>query len=599
MKRQSTIKGFVICKRYLCCILVLFFILTSCNNTKNANNDLLEDKQSNEEGNPVSPSNEDANPVTTGDGKDNLGSTVNENDNPSSTDNEEDDLLDMGDPDKNYRGILGYGYNVVAKGYFNEDDLSSGGKILDTDKLSKKGYIYRKSRVVQNSITTAGNSMKSYQQDESQNISGSFSYGLFSKIKLDFSLTSYTDSSSISKNVYIKDKIRVIKEREYIDSSDLEIKDLINYTKSKFRKALNKDVSSQSPEEQKKYYYNLFEQYGTHVLLDILLGGRIDMNYVYNNTQSKSISSIKTDVGIVFKSFKTKVSGELSETEKKIVEEFTENTTLISNRYGGTVEGGIHSISDMAAVFNDWTKSFTDRSTYEFIDIGDGFSTALLGIWELADTEEITDTVYDMYCLYLQEAGQYFADFDDKSDKSQYIKMFYSNGSNKSFDARSGIESTISHKEPNTPYYILPNDLWAGIKDSKYCYLAYTYTTKQSEAIRDIRILSFNNDSTTPDTITLNNCTYHKHDFNINQYGKVKLMLYYTTDKQAGAPIREIGVENNNGYTFGSTATGWTSILNNSYSTNQEKLEDEKNWQKVPINVLSLASNSMYLWFKR
>lgn len=596
MKSTNTInfKKILYNKRLMCCLLVFIFsltTLTSCNNSSNSSDNLLADTQKGETNNPSSTDN----------GEDNLGSAGNETDNPSSTGNGDDDLLKMGDPDYDYTGVLGYGYNVVTKGYFNEDDISAGGKILDTKTLSKEGYILRKSRVEQNSQTTAGSSMISYQQDVAQRISGSFSYGLFSKIKFDFELSSLTDDSTISQNVYIKDMIRVIKEREYIDTSDLKVKDLIKYTKSKFRDELNEDVSTLSYDEQKDHYYKLFNTYGTHVLLDILLGGRIDMNYVYKNTESKSISSIKSDAKIVYESFKTKAGAELSEDVKTTVNSFNKKVTLVSNRVGGTVEGEILSIADAAAVYNNWTKSFTDRSTYEFVDIGDGFSNALLGIWELADTKEISDKVYEMYCLYLGEAGQYFADFDDKADNTQYLKMLYSNSSGKSKESMSGIESTISHKEPNTPYYILPYDLNKGVSTSNYNYLAYTYTTKKSEAIRDIRILVITHNTPNinfPETITLNNCTYHEHNFNINFNGNSRMLLYYTTDERAGTPIKEIGFENNTGYTFGSTAAGWTSVLANGYTTDQAKLENEFNWRKVPINNGAQVPN-IYLWFRR
>jgi hypothetical protein len=494
-----------------------------------------------------------------------------------------------------YGGYLGYGYNVVTSAYFNSNDVSSRAEIFDTDLLLEDKRLRKVALSQTDTALYTGETLESYQKDVSTNLGLSFSFGLFSKIKGDFSLSVDTSTSGMSKSVFIKNQIKIQKERQFIKYGDLEMDELKDYVYKSVLKKINADISGKTDEEKQKYYdEEIFDRYGTHVLMDVMLGGRMDLNYVYNNTSKKSMQDIKMELDATYKTFASKVSGSVSTDISTKSESFAKNSTFKASRIGGSVSPDINSYEKALDTYKDWSQSIQDGISLEFFDVGNNCQDSLLPIWEFADSEEKRTEIILAYEKYVSKAGKFFADLDKSIGKEAmplFIKNIYIGSNYDAALAKSDIDTQIALKEPNyLKKVIMPVDLNKGA-GGDYIYIGYTMTSNPDEAIRDIKIEGYvasNANKTKPD--------YSFIDSDLNQGSRRNPMLksvpsyiylYYTKDKSKGEPILDIGTEIQGVYSFGSVTNGWIPSL--SFSNNE----------KYNCNRGVLANLLIYVWFKR
>lgn len=500
----------------------------------------------------------------------------------------------MGKPlpqEETYSGYLGYGYNIVSKGYFNSGDVNTKSMILDLDALVKKSLVYTVAKSDTTTRLVSGSTVQEYQSDLSTKIGISYSYGLFcTSFAADFSIDTHSTTKTSSKNVYIKNHVNIQRERQFIDTSKMTISDLKKYVNPIFLDAINKDTSGFSDVDKNAYYESLFNIYGTHAMIDIILGGRMDLNYIYNNTESKRKDEILSEVNAAYSNLRSSVTGSVSQDIKTTAETFVSKTTFNGKRLGGSTAGNMLTYQDAVLSYKEWAESIEASHTLELIDVGDNCYNSLIGIWEFAD-ESNKQEIAKAYDYYLSKAGQLFADFDARNSAptpvtTYYIKDIYVGINANSKMAISDAESQISHEDPNILYTPLSYDLNKGVKGD-YIYLVYTYTTDPAEAITDIKVEWWNKESNAPATYKYgnNNYTCLKKDLNSGAGGKY-IYLYYTKEASAGAPLKEIGVETDGTYSFGSSAAGWTSVIGLTESA------------KADCNKGS-GGPYLYLWYRR
>lgn len=494
-----------------------------------------------------------------------------------------------------YGGYLGYGYNVVTSGYFNSGDVSTRAEIFDTDKLLEDKRLRKQSISQTDTSLYMGETLESYQKDVSASLGLSFSYGLFSKVKGDFSLSANMSTSGMSKSVFIKNQIKIQKERQFIKYGDLEMDELKDYVYKTFLKKLNADISGKTDEEKQKYYAEeIFDRYGTHVLMDIMLGGRMDLNYVYNNTSAQSLENIKMELDASFKTFAAKVSGSVSVETSNQAKRFAENSTFTASRVGGSVAPDINTYEKALDTYKEWAQSIENANALDFFDVGSNCQDSLLPVWEFADSDEKRTEIILAYEKYVSKAGQFFADLDKSIGKEAmplYIKNIYIGSHDEAELAKSDIDTQIALKEPDyLKKVILPIDLNTGAKGN-YIYIGYTMTSNPDEAIRDIKIEGYpksSADKTKPGysfiDADLNKGSSRYSFLNIVP---IYIYLYYTKDKANGNPILEIGTEVGGVYSFGSVTNGWIPSL--SFSKNE----------KYNCNMGILDTPYIYVRYKR
>ncbi len=147
--------------------------------------------------------------------------------------------------------------------------------------------------------------------------------------------------------------------RLYLDVVDAN--DLIPYLSTAFINNLNK----MTPEQ-------FVEEYGTHVLLDISIGGRLQFNYrsviteTDNNIEKKKIveAGAKTSIGI----FGASGNGSHETTEVKNLNKKNSNWDVEISYHGGTNSGLNYSLTSTEGLtsiqFNktQWEESVSDKN---------------------------------------------------------------------------------------------------------------------------------------------------------------------------------------------------------------------------------------------
>lgn len=484
-----------------------------------------------------------------------------------------------------YSGYLGYGYNVVTSAYFNSKDVSSRAEIFDTDKLleAKRLRSLKLSHI--DTALYMGETLETYQKDVAMNLGLSFSYGLFSKIKTDFSLSVDMNTSSMSNSVFIKQQIKIQKERQFIDYGDLEMEEMEEYVNKTFLKKLNADISSKKDEDKQTYYNEIFNKYGTHVLMDIMLGGRTDLNYVYNNTSNKTMTEIKSELDASYKGFSAKISGSASTDITTRAETFAKNSSFKASRVGGSITD-INSFENTLNSYKEWAESIDNTESLEFFDVGSNCQDSLLPIWEFADSDKKRTEINKAYEQYVSQVGSFFEGIDKSIGKTPltlYIKDFYIGIDAKESTAKSAIDGQIGLKDPNyLKKVIIPVDMNKGVSGD-YVYIGYTMTDVSGEAITNVMLAT---STQTPNKVN------EYIPINRNLASKASgitngIYLYYTKDKTQGEPIKELGVECDGVYTFGSMRNGWIPVTG--FNTNA----------KVNIHASVPKAPGISLWLYR
>ena len=123
--------------------------------------------------------------------------------------------------------------------------------------------------------SVAGKTVSEYVKSLGVKAGISGKYGCF---KGDFKSSFKTDESVSEENSYAKALLTVKKNREII-SGFQTAESLKPYLARQFEKDINdKNVDPRT----------IFKEYGTHVLSDIIIGGRVSINWEYTNTDNKT-----------------------------------------------------------------------------------------------------------------------------------------------------------------------------------------------------------------------------------------------------------------------------------------------------------------------
>lgn len=268
--------------------------------------------------------------------------------------------------------VLGRGYDIINSDYFSVDGIKSG-KIIDEQKMENLSF----------EMIESGNSSyySSYgetlqQLNESFNLSLGIgaSYGMFSG-----GLSTKYNASSTSKyaNAYGL--------MEYIVNA---FRINMNNTYSEIRECLTdefyNDLTNEKFEPKK-----LFEKYGTHMIRNAIMGGRIESFYVFTSMDNKfsTETSFKLEVGFKKLTFSADGSAEFQfnnmMSESNISEQFS------ARCYSGTNNLiDVSNYSQICANLPQWVDNFAkDVSCSSFCGVS-SISDSLIPLWELLPDDE-------------------------------------------------------------------------------------------------------------------------------------------------------------------------------------------------------------------
>lgn len=314
---------------------------------------------------------------------------------------------------KEYSGYLGYGYNVITSAFYNHKDIKTGHPIIDMDALAKeenKVYIDMKHSRHVDSVTFVSNSAREYSEHFATSANIKASIGFAGSIKASFNM---------ERNVQMNTNQKLITTQALIETQndfirDVDAKLLAKYASDAFKEA----VAEKSAQE-------IVDIYGTHILANISMGGRFDLNYLYTRTENSESTDILTSAQASYYNVSGSTSAQITKDKKEI----ESNSKLLGKTYGGGITGDLTTIESAKKSYKEWAKGVEDGHV-TFVN-----ASEVIPIWEIIP---------------------YIAGIDNATEKSNAIKEY--------FDSEVDKVSSEFKNSTNTPIYI--SEIHIGYGDS-------------------------------------------------------------------------------------------------------------------------------------
>lgn len=283
---------------------------------------------------------------------------------------------DSGDSDSGYTivsTVLGRGYDVFEE-YANPEFIKS--PILDFNALKNAGMIEKTSLEQTTYETVSGSSSSSYQEDMGVSVDLEGKLKFFSG-----SLGSSFSSSTLSNssNQYATVQVRVRKNMYAVKnrSNALILK---NFLDSDFEENLNDGEYEPN---------DLFDNYGTHVMVGVITGARYDYNVAAEESSSNTGESITAYAQASFaKTFGSAAASSSYSEDTETYNAFSSSETSVS------AVGGNSAVVASEDGLNNWIDSIND-STVVFSDYA--ASDALIPIWDLCDDSSRASSIEAAY----------------------------------------------------------------------------------------------------------------------------------------------------------------------------------------------------------
>lgn len=456
-----------------------------------------------------------------------------------------------------YNGVLGYGYNLLTSAYYNPTDLKASYPIIDMDSLAAAGKVYISN--LTNAVTAKkfqSHSTKEFAQSITAAASCQGKVGLTGSFTASFSMDYKSEIKS--DQVLISVHSKLLTRRDFMYS--VTETTLADYLTDFFVD----DVKKLTPKQ-------LFDKYGTHVLKDIYMGGRYELNYIYTNQFNKSDEEIMASVS----ASNAWVGGDVSAKTKEAKKDVEENSKIHILAYGGNVTVDPTSIEKAQASYADWAKG-VNNGEVAFVD-----SSEIIPLWDIVaemDIDNAADLSEKLKKYFDSESDKISSEFKDSVPVKLYIASIHIGTGDSEMKAKNvlrqqGIlEGNIVNKDLNSK---------AG---GKHIYLGYKTTTEVANALRGI-VADYFSKSNSSD-ITYKNAKYTiiPVDLNMGAGGKY-IYLYYTRDSIAGKPITGIQWQLNNDFEL-KTADGYNVVI---CTTDGNGMDFNK----------SVGGDYIYLWFTR
>ena len=415
---------------------------------------------------------------------------------------------------------VGMGYNVLDNTYMEPSGFSFSYPVFKPEAVIEN--LQKKAPPASASHTIIGESVKDYSEQLKSTLSLSADYPVFSG-----NMSGELDMKKAKKeNTYFVKSINgYVKEIHYLKATN----DLNTMLDETFKEDLN---STLSPKE-------LFQRYGTHVLIEAQMGARCTFNYSYSAASEESSSSIQGKVDLAYNC----MSGSATTEQKEKNAQFMSATTFSCSLSGGPNISHL-TFNDLLQNFPTWVAGIKDSSPTIY---GISNINSLLPIWEFAQDPA---RKAELEAYFDHHGGDINAFLEEMSQISE------------TGPAKEYIESIVitSDKDKSRAvdgnaykgYERINVDLNAGA-GGDYIYLWYKKTTDESKALRDIKF-SYGKNS------TINGYEKNYHDLNAGAGGDY-IYLWTNSSDTSKNPISDILVVTGknadlpSGYSYGMSGT--------------------------------------------
>lgn len=468
---------------------------------------------------------------------------------------------------KTYDGYLGYGYNMITAAYYNQKDINSAHPVVDMNALAKKDLVYVEEEKANftDPKKIIHSSTKEYAQELAANASVRGNFPLSGSFKTNFKIDTSYQMTSDQRLVTLQSNLETRK--DYILENSAEL--LADHLMQGFINSVKK----LSADESDVTIAEFVKKYGTHVLTNVTMGGRFDLNYLY----TKKSTDQKTDVEASLQASYRYVSGSASSKDSETKKEIEENSSIHIKTYGGSVTVDPGSIEKAMADYKEWSTKVQDGH----ITLVD--ASEVIPIWEIiAEMENgkyiAQSEAVRKYCE--KKAAEVSNDFKNTigvKTNTVYISEVYIGSGKTAEEAKNALRNKgiLEHHIVNLDLNKNAGGKWiflgyktSGAKDHAITHLVADYYSKEQS--KDITYKGWNMKALT-------------NDLNEGAGGKY-IYLYYTRDPKAGEPITEIKSQDGGAFEYGN-ADGYKAIR---CVTNEEAMNFN----------MGTEGNNLYLWYK-
>ncbi len=260
---------------------------------------------------------------------------------------------------------LGYGYDVINEPYMDKNSINFSAPILDMDKIENAQLkMMKENRSVSKEFESS--TIQEFYQKYATSLSV---YGKVGKmfsggLKIDFS-----GSDSEKSYWHFYKKIYDVKTFNIymVDS----INNLRNMLSENFKyDLLNMEASA------------LFDKYGTHLIKEAVMGGRMEISATYSSTSNSSSTALDAAVNAHVKFLgSSSLNAEASASYENALTNQNVQSDVEIKQFGGTLVN-TSSIEALSQNYSKWVESFDNSLEYAALS-GIVGENSLLGLWEL------------------------------------------------------------------------------------------------------------------------------------------------------------------------------------------------------------------------
>jgi len=280
-----------------------------------------------------------------------------------------------------------YGYDVIHKGPINPGDVPVRTPILDQAKLDATNYMQSGRFNGSNILDTVATTATEFYQEFNNDAKVSYNGILFSgSLEADYGKKDSKEAKQV-----------LIKHIELHPVSQMFLKCSTDQLKPLLSDGFTKDVKNMSPAE-------LFETYGTHLIARYTVGGRLELNYNFNNESNMSESDIRIAANASYKG----ASGSNDTHAKELAKILVSNSKLQFRSVGGEGISGT-TVDEINSKYDQWLTTL--RKFPEICYVAD-FKNSMVPIWTLVDDPGKAAALEKEFNTYIATANSMINEYD-------------------------------------------------------------------------------------------------------------------------------------------------------------------------------------------
>ncbi len=307
---------------------------------------------------------------------------------------------------------LGYGYDVINDPYINKNYINMSAPILDMNKIQKAKLRMIKETEAE-SYSCEGSDMAQLIDSYAANFKVDIGVGSGkSKVFSGGLKASFKGSSDI------KTYLKFYKSVYQVKTFNLYLTDSLSSIKSMVSDEFYQDVKQLSSK-------SLFNKYGTHLIREVAMGGRLELNSMWSSTKVGYSNEIEAAVNTHIK-FLSIVNLDL-DSSLKFMQKLT-NEGVYSEIEGKQIGGRLVDVSTaemMAKHKTDWLNSLNDNLSASALS-GIVGENSLIPLWDLLPDSE-TEKKIELQNVFNEQCAENYDAICDlyKLNKNRDLRVIY------------------------------------------------------------------------------------------------------------------------------------------------------------------------------